>query len=68
MKREQEEIRVVSRNAFSKLRLTQFIFALIVVIGFIGTWNQSGTIFIVMFLIGIMGLIVIRILRWMHRD
>ena len=66
--RNKHEYNVVSRNAFSKLRLTQFIFFIMMIIGIIGTVNSQNAIFVIMFLLSAGGLIVIRILRWMHRD
>jgi hypothetical protein len=68
MKNGNEEVRVVSRNAFSKLRLWQLILAIIFIIGVIGFSSKQETIFAFMVVIGLVGIILIRFLRWMHRD
>lgn len=68
MKKNQEEVRVVSRNAMSKLRLVQFILLIAIIVGIIGSINNPIGFYYVMIAFGFIGIVVIRILRWLHRD
>jgi hypothetical protein len=65
---ENKEVKVVSRNAFSRLRLFQFAFVIVFAIGLFGFFSSQASFFIILIIAGFVGAWVIRILRWLFRD
>jgi hypothetical protein len=65
---ENKEVKVVSRNAFSKLRLIQFTFVILFAIGLFGSFANQEPFFFILIIVGFIGAWVIKILRWLFRD
>lgn len=64
-----DEVQVVSKNAFSKLKLSQFILAIIFIIGVVGFFiDKPNKLFSIMLIVGALGIYVMGVLRWLLKD